>query len=65
MPELNPPILIGLWILSIVIAAVIFRAVFGVSKSLYYQQKQLDLMIKIAEKQGVPVQEIQEILTKR
>lgn len=65
MQELNPAILIGFWILGLVIAAVIFKAVFAINKFLWYQQKQLDITIQIARKHNVDDNEIDEILNRK
>lgn len=64
-PPLNPAILIGVGILSLVIAAVIFKAVFAINKFLWYQQKQLDILIQIARKHNVDDLEIHEILERK
>jgi len=61
----NPFILFGAWIISIVIAAFIFKSFFNVSTHNWYQARQLDILQKIAEKQGVSQEEINQIMSRR
>jgi hypothetical protein len=60
----NPFFLMGAGILTIILAAVIFRAFFNVSANTWYQKKQLELLQKIAEKHGVTEEELNEIMTR-
>jgi hypothetical protein len=65
MPEINPPMIIGAWLLTVVVTAIIFRIFFDIKKTTWYQQKQLDMLTKIAEKLGVEESEITNILLRK
>ena len=52
----------GVLIIAFIIQVVIIRWVFSIDKFLWYQKKQLDVLVRIAQQQGVPAEDIDELL---
>jgi hypothetical protein len=56
---------IGFGIFFLVVQFFLIRWFFSIDKQLWFQQKQLDIIITMALKQGVTHEQIEEILKKK
>ncbi len=64
MDQSNGFMMIGFYLFGIVISAFIFALVFNVSKHIKLLKIQVELLSKIAEKSGVSMDEVSEIVNR-